>query len=101
LGYELQLFVWNLLSSTLGYNDTFYAPPGYARALTYNLALEILPLYRKGMNLSAIQMVDRVAKESRDAINSKNAPCAEAEMDLPGTGRKAGRSRFTWLAPLG
>lgn len=101
LGYLLQLFVWTQLASTLGYGDTFYAPPGYARALTYNLALEILPLYRKGMSPMAVQMIDRVAKESRNAIESKNAPCAEAELDLPGTGRKAGRSRFTWLAPLG
>lgn len=101
LGYSLELFVWNLLTTTLGYGDTLYAPPGYARALTYNLALEILPLYRKGMNVAAIQMVQKIAKESREAIESKNAPCAEAELDMPGTGRKAGRSRFTWLAPLG
>lgn len=101
LGYLLQLFVWNLLTSALAYGDTLYAPPGYPRALTYNLALEIMPLYRKGMTALAIQMIDRVAKESRAAIESKNAPCAEAELDMPGTGRKAGRSRFTWLAPLG
>ncbi len=99
--YEMELFVWNTLNSTLNYGDTLYAPPGYARALTYNLALEILPLYRKGMNAGAIQMITRAANESRAAIESKNAPCAEAELDMPGTGRKVGRSRFTWLAPLG
>lgn len=101
IGYQLELFVWNELTSVLGYDDTLYAPEGYARALTYNFALEILPLYRKGMNQGAVEMITRVANESRNALESKNAPCPEAVLEMPDSGRIRGRSRFNWLAPLG
>lgn len=93
--YQLEIFVWTLLNSNLGTGDTLYAPPGYARALTYNLAVEIMPLYMKGMNEVQQARVERIAKESRDWVESLNAPSPIVQID-PAVSSTT-NTGFNWL----
>lgn len=72
--YQLELFIWSTLPNTLVANTVLYAPPGYARALTWTLALEILPLYPKRVNQMKEAQIMRMAEEARQWVNSLNAP---------------------------
>lgn len=49
-------------------NDTIIAPPGYERALRFNLAVEIAPEFGK----QASPTVIAIAAESKNAIENKN-----------------------------
>jgi len=100
LGYQLRLYTWQALNSALNSSDTLFVPPGYARALTYNLALELPADYRKELTDREFEKIERTAQESRNSIESLNAPCEEAVVDVP-TSQRTGRSRFNWLSPLG
>lgn len=99
-GYQMRLYTWSALNSALGSGDTLFAPPGYPRALTYNLALELPGLYRKHLAPEDRAEIRRIAQESRYWVESVNAPCEEAVVDVP-TSQRPGRSRFNWLSPLG
>ena len=96
--YQLELFVPSALPSTLGTSDTLFAPPGYARALTSNLTLDIMPMYRENLAPEAEMRVAKTAKESRDWVNSRNAPAPITQIDPALT---AGRSKsFNWLVSV-
>lgn len=56
------------LSTFTSINDTVVMPPGYERALKYNLAVEIAPEYGKQPS----QTVMALAVESKNAIEVKN-----------------------------
>lgn len=98
--YSMRLYTWQALDSALNIGDTLYVPPGYARALTYNLALELPGSYRKRLAMEDRAEIRRIAQESRYWVESINAPCEEALVDVP-TSHRPGRSRFNWLSPLG
>ena len=63
--YILELGIWQTLNSALLPTDTLYAPPGYARALTYSFAEEILPLYPKRVTPEREAQIGRIAMEAR------------------------------------
>jgi hypothetical protein len=94
--YQLEIFVWTLLNSalTMG-DDLIYMPPGYARAITYNLAVEIMPLYLKGMNSEQQMRVERIAKESKNWVDSLNAPSPIVQID-PAVSSST-NTGFNWL----
>lgn len=94
--YQLELFIWSTLPSTLLATSTLFAPPAYARALTYNLAVEIMPLYPKRMTQEREEQIMRVAMESRDAIASLNAP-NPVSVVAPELIRERG---FNWLTSV-
>lgn len=100
LGYNIRLYTWQGLNAALNSTDTLFAPPGYARALTYNLALELPGAYRKELTDREEARLEKIAQESRYWVESINAPCEEAAVDIP-TSQRTGRSRFNWLSPLG
>lgn len=56
------------LSTFASINDTLVLPPGYERALKYNLAVEIAPEYGKQPS----QTVMMIAVESKQAVENKN-----------------------------
>lgn len=56
------------LSTYTSINDNLALPPGYERALRFNLAVELAPEYGK----QASQTVVAMAVESRNAVENKN-----------------------------
>lgn len=68
----LELWTWGLLSTALAYTDTLDIPTGYQRAIVYNLAMEIAPLYWRKAN-GLLAEVQRIARKSRADIVSANS----------------------------
>lgn len=64
----LKLFSEKSLTNYTSINDSITLPPGYERALRYNLAVELAPEYGK----QASQTVMMVAFESKNFIENKN-----------------------------
>lgn len=100
LGYSMRLYAWQGINAALNSGDTLFVPPGYAEALTYNLALRLPASYRANLSRGEKEDLKEIARESRYSIESLNAPCEEAVVDIP-TSQRSGRSRFNWLSPLG
>lgn len=98
-GFEIEMWIWDALPSTLGIGDTLYTPPGYARAITYGLAAEILQLYPKRLNAEKEAGILRIAKDAKQWVDALNAPSPITPMDqgLMGTRNK---SNFNWLASV-
>ena len=93
--YVLEIFIWTTLPTTLLSTDTIFAPPGYARAITYGLAAEILTLYPKRVTPEIEENIKMVAHESKTWLESLNSPSPITAIDsalLPE--RAAG---FNWL----
>ena len=96
-GFQVEIWAWMGLNSTLGIGDTLFAPPGYARAITYNLAVEILSLYPKRVNVETEQRIMRIAKESKEWVDALNSPSPITAIDQGVMGTKT-RNNFNWLA---
>jgi hypothetical protein len=67
---QLELFTWQQLTQFITLIDNFSFPPGYERAITYNLAIELANEYR----VSAPPEVQAIAAMSKAALKSVNAP---------------------------
>lgn len=93
--YTLELFMWQALNSALVATNTLFAPPGYARALTYNLAIEIMPLYPKRLTPAKEMQIARIAAEARDYVNIMNAPSPITPIDSALIDPKS--EGFNWL----
>lgn len=63
-----KLFTDKPLTNYTATTDTIVLPPGYERALRYNLAVELAPEYGKQAN----QTVLMIANESKQSVESKN-----------------------------
>lgn len=96
-GFEIEMWIWGALPSTLGLQDTLFLPPGYARAITYCLAVEIMPLYPKRLTEMRLQLVNKTGKEAKDWLESLNAVVPETQMPGELMGNRS-RSNFNWLA---
>jgi len=68
----LELWTWGLLSTALAYTDTLDIPTAYQRAIVYNLAVEIAPLYWRKAN-GLLAEVQRIARKSRADIVAANS----------------------------
>lgn len=66
--YTMTVYSEKPLSEYSAIGDTLTVPPGYERALRYNLAMEIAPEYGK----QASATVMKIAIESKNAIRSQN-----------------------------
>ena len=96
-GFGIEMWIWNALNSALGLADTLYAPPGYARALTYGLAADMMPLYPKRVTPMREAQIMRTAEEARAWVMSLNAPNPQTPMPSGILGNR-NRSNFNWLA---
>lgn len=74
----LELATWNAISSFANTGVSISLPPGYERALMYNLAVELAPQF-PDTNLS--QVVIDTAKESKAAIKRINFKPGELACD--------------------
>lgn len=74
------LYTLKALSSFTSVNDTVSLPPGYARALRYNLAVELAPEYEREAKPSVLN----TANESKAALMRKNARPVLLKSDAEG-----------------
>ena len=68
---QVELYMWNPADQFSNLTDNFLMPPGYRRAVEYNLAVDIATMFRK---FPINPLVMRVAMESRKAVDDHNAP---------------------------
>lgn len=84
VAYNTSIYSWQALTKFTGLNQTFEFPSGYAKAIRFNLALELCPEYGRQPD----PVIVRQATESLAAIKIMNAPVYELRCDpaLTGTG---------------
>lgn len=68
--YTLELQIWQPLEQFSTLADSFDMPPGYERAVTYNLATELAMVYGRPMSQEAGQ----IAMDSKNNLKAENAP---------------------------
>ena len=73
----LALYLWTALSTAITWGGTITFPPGYQRAIEYNLAIEFAP----EVNRQPSEAVVKVAVESKAQVKSINMPILYAEID--------------------
>jgi len=66
-GLTLYMECWDQFSAYTAITDSIALPPGYERALKYNLAIELAPEYR-----DPSQLVLKLAQESKERIKDVN-----------------------------
>lgn len=67
---QLELFTWQQLTQFTTLLDTFDFPPGYERAITYALAMELASVYRT----QPTQDVVMIAETAKASLKGLNAP---------------------------
>jgi hypothetical protein len=67
---QLVLYTWQQLTQFVTLADTLDFPPGYERAITYSLAVELAPEYRTQVPPE----VFRIAMEAKASLKAVNAP---------------------------
>ena len=82
LANQLALYLWQTLFGFASATDTISLPPGYARALRYNLAVELGPQFAGKGNLT--DPVVSGAVQSKAILKRTNAPMNQLYCD-PGT----------------
>lgn len=96
--YSLELFQWSALNSALSYADTLYMPPGYAKAIMYGLALDIMPLYPKRLTAEKEERIQRIADETWKWIESFNSPTPITQIDPALISKR--NNNFNWLVSV-
>lgn len=76
---ELHLSMWQQLIQVTALTDSISLPPGYARAILYNLAYELAPYYGRELGMS--HPITMTAKNSLDVIKTVNAEPGIAKID--------------------
>lgn len=73
--YQLELYQWQALQSFADATTAYTFPPGYERALTFNLAVEMFSLApdKFPTNPAVWQNVNRLARESKQAVEDYNS----------------------------
>lgn len=89
----LKLMTWTVLAEFSGLTDTISLPPGFRKALTANLALELAPEYETEVSQSLLKM----ATESKASIKRINSRPIKAYTELP---RLIGRQRSNIITGL-
>jgi hypothetical protein len=70
LNLAIDIFTWKLIDAFADVNQTISLPPGYARALRFNLALELADEYGKQVPVATAA----IARDAKAAIKSANSP---------------------------
>lgn len=65
---SLVLYTWQQIGRFAAVSTTVDLPPGYARALTYNLARELCPFYGTSLSMEAAE----IARESKADVKRVN-----------------------------
>ena len=74
------LYVWSALSQFPSLQAKFFFPPAYAKALSFNLAVDLAVEF--GTDLTKFPLVLKTAQQSRASIEAMNLPMKEAVCDV-------------------
>ena len=91
--YALALWCWDSLPTYASINDTLILPPGYAKMLRYNLALDLASEWGRDLLPAVVQN----ALESKAAVKRANHVTPLLSVDpamVPGHGLDSGYSAF-------
>jgi hypothetical protein len=80
---EMHLFSWETIQAFTALTDTVQLPPGYKRAIEYNLALELADFAT-----DLPKTVVMIAERSLAALKRINAPQNVSAYDIPGVVRE-------------
>lgn len=73
------LYAWSALNQFPNLQAKFFFPPAYARAIAFNLAIDLAVEF--GTDLTKFQIVMKVAGQSKSIIQAMNIPMKEATCD--------------------
>lgn len=84
------LYGWSALNQFPNLQTKFFFPPAYARAISFNLAVELAVEF--GTDLTKFPLVLKIAQQSRASIEAMNQPIKEATCDpaMVGSGQNRG-----------
>jgi hypothetical protein len=89
---HLDIWTWNAFTQFAALGDTVTLPPGYSRALSYNLAVEVAAAF--GLQVPAVvAAIALSSKASIEAINARLMPDMELDRETapPDTSSKPGK----------
>ena len=86
-------YIWNPLSQFPDLSTDITFPPGYARALRYNLAVEMAPGYGRQVD----PVVAAIATQSKAVVKSLNIPVVDLKVD-PAIWGRTGQGVYNWLS---
>ncbi len=78
-GNPVVLYAWSALGQFPNLGAQFFLPPAYARAISFNLAVDLAVEF--GTDMTKFPLVMKSAQQSRAAIESMNLPMKEAVCD--------------------
>ena len=81
----VELFTWAQLTDTLALGDAVSFPPGYLKAIIYNLAVDLAPAFGRPLDPSIAQVAAGSKQELR-GINLAVATETEARPQMPPAG---------------
>lgn len=81
---SIHIMTWKQLQSFTALTDVVALPPGYRRAIEYNLAIELQGEYP---DLAIPESVVRIATQSKAALKSANITTLISNLGLGGSGR--------------
>ncbi len=70
---QVELTTWDILEQFVALTDTFSFPPGYAKAIRYNLAVNIAPEFGRTLPADGPNSIPAIAIASKAAIRQLNA----------------------------
>jgi len=94
IAHTLVLYCWNILPESANVEAELVLPPGYARALVYNLTIELASMY----GFAPTESVVRIAMDSKASIKRLNSEPVVMKFDEVLTTRAGQqRSGFNYL----
>jgi hypothetical protein len=96
-GGQIELYTWQLFSRYSSATDLLQVPPGYLRAIEYNLALELAPRFPRRAKVSELAV--ETARIALAEVQAHNAPDPIMSCDLGLL--SAGRQRSGWSYLIG
>jgi hypothetical protein len=88
---QLRLYLWQVLTTFASEQDTVFLPPGYLRAIRYNLAVEIADMFPTATLKPA---TTAIAMESKAKLKTLNQPPIGMSCDPAALSQGGGRYNF-------
>jgi hypothetical protein len=93
---QLELYIWTLFAQITSDMQPITLPPGYQRAIEYNLAVELWNMFplQSRLDEARVMRMMREARDTKASIQAHNAPTPKMACDPAITSGR--RSTFLW-----